>query len=420
MEGLKGYCKRLFDLSMALVCLILLSPIILVIAIAIVLDSGFPVLFVQWRAGREGRQFLIYKFRTMYLNSTGGEYIIRGDYDRRITRIGRVLRKFSLDELPQLYNVLKGEMSIVGPRPTLPYQVERYDCRQKKRLNAKPGITGWAQVNGRNQLSWREKIDLDLWYIENHSLLLDLKIMLKTFFVVFQRQGLYASSLQDDISASEKVIIIGAGGHGRVVADILLQARKEATILGFLDDNPTEWNKQITGLPVLGGISRVTELCSKYSTLSAVVAVGDNNTRKRIVAGLQGKQLNFINAVHPKAVIGKDIIMGVGVMMMAGSVINTGATIGSHSIINTSSTVDHDCKIGDFAHISPGANLGGAVEIGEAAHVGIGVAVLPGKHIGSGAVIGAGAVVVEDIPENVVAAGVPARVIRKKTIELMT
>lgn len=406
--------KRLFDLGVALAALVMLFPLLLVTALAVAVDSGFPVFFVQWRAGREGRRFLIFKFRTMYQKSTQTDFVVAGDNDPRITRVGRVLRRFSLDELPQLFNVIKGDMSIVGPRPTLPYQVERYDSRQRRRLLVRPGITGWAQVNGRNLLSWREKIELDLWYIDHYSFWLDLKIILKTLAVVFRRQEVYTTRLDDDISAMEKVVIIGAGGHGRVVADILALSRKPGEILGFVDDNTVTWGRQVAGLPVLGGVSKIRELSLQYPALLVVVAVGDNAARQKIAAELSGYGIKFTSAVHPQAVVAGDVTVGAGTVVMAGAVINTGAVIGSHVIINTASTVDHDCVVEDFAHISPGANLGGGVWVGEGAHVGIGAAILPGRKVGCRALVGAGAVVVEDIPPEVVAMGVPARVTRKR------
>jgi len=159
---------------------------LLFIAIAIKLDSSGPVLFTQIRAGKNGKPFTIYKFRTMIENAEekGSGYFVEKN-DDRITRVGAFLRRFSLDEFPQLINVLKGDMSLVGPRPTLMYQVKEYDDYQWRRLEVKPGITGWAQVNGRNKLTWPEKIEHDVWYVDNRSLWLDIKIIFKTFIVIF-------------------------------------------------------------------------------------------------------------------------------------------------------------------------------------------------------------------------------------------
>lgn len=170
--------KRLIDFWASLFGFILLSPLFLVIAVAIKLDSPGPVFFRQERVGKDGRVFKIFKFRTMVVNAEKmGAGVFVEKEDPRITRVGKWLRNTSLDELPQLINVLRGEMSLVGPRPTLPYQVERYDERQRRRLLMRPGITGWVQVNGRNSLTWPEKIELDIWYVEHWSLWLDLRIL---------------------------------------------------------------------------------------------------------------------------------------------------------------------------------------------------------------------------------------------------
>lgn len=193
--------KRLIDFWGSLFGLILISPLFLVVAVAIKLDSPGPVFFRQERAGKDGRVFKIFKFRTMVVNAEKmGAGVFVEKEDSRITRVGKLLRDTSLDELPQLINVLRGEMSLVGPRPTLPYQVERYDERQKRRLLLRPGITGWAQVRGRNSLTWPEKIELDIWYVENWSLWLDLKILCKTIYAIFNKQNLYSGLKGDQIS----------------------------------------------------------------------------------------------------------------------------------------------------------------------------------------------------------------------------
>ena len=197
--------KETFDKAIAIVVLIILSPLFIIISVLIKLDSRGPVFFVQERAGVKGKLFNSIKFRTMLHKAaeSGLGLNIRAG-DERITRIGKLLRSWSLDELPQLINVLKGDMSIVGPRPTLPYQVEQYDDFQRRRLLVKPGITGWAQVNGRNAISWEQRIKLDVWYVENWSLWLDVKIIFKTIRVVISKEGLYgAGGVNDDFISSK-------------------------------------------------------------------------------------------------------------------------------------------------------------------------------------------------------------------------
>lgn len=184
--------KRLTDIVLSLLLLVLLSPLFLLIAVAIKLDSEGSVFFIQERVGKDKKLFGIYKFRTMVENAVNmGSGYLTEEKDPRITRVGNILRKTSLDELPQLINILKGEMSLIGPRPTLLYQVEQYDDYQLQRLKMKPGVTGWAQVNGRNSISWPERIILDVYYVNNYSLLFDFKIFLRTFKVIFEADKIY-------------------------------------------------------------------------------------------------------------------------------------------------------------------------------------------------------------------------------------
>ncbi len=184
--------KRALDLAIALPAAILTAPLVAVLAVLIRLESPGPPLYRQARAGKDGREFSIYKLRTMVAGAefTGAGLAVQ-EGDDRITSIGAFLRRYSLDELPNLYNVLRGEMSIVGPRPTLPVQVEQYSERQRGRLVAMPGITGWAQVNGRAALPWEERIELDLFYVEHQSLALDLKIIARSVRMVLTGHGLY-------------------------------------------------------------------------------------------------------------------------------------------------------------------------------------------------------------------------------------
>jgi lipopolysaccharide/colanic/teichoic acid biosynthesis glycosyltransferase len=184
--------RRLFDLVVAGAALAVASPVLLAAVVAIHLESPGSAFYRQRRVGHDGEPFDIFKLRTMV---TGAEHVGAGlavsEGDTRITRIGRLLRRASLDELPNLLNVLRGEMSIIGPRPTVPVQVDRYTERQRGRLAVKPGITGWAQVHGRTKLPWDERIELDLWYIEHRSWRLDLEILRRTLAMVTTGRGLY-------------------------------------------------------------------------------------------------------------------------------------------------------------------------------------------------------------------------------------
>lgn len=186
--------KVILDKFFSIILLILLFPLFLIIGVLIKLDSKGPVFFIQERVGKDGKIFRAYKLRTMVENAEKyglGHEIEKND--SRITRVGKYLR-WGIDELPQLINVFRGEMSMVGPRPTLLYQVNQYTKREKQRLKMKPGITGWALINGRNSLSWQEKINLDIWYINHFSLYLDIKILIKTLFVVAEGKNLYENN----------------------------------------------------------------------------------------------------------------------------------------------------------------------------------------------------------------------------------
>jgi lipopolysaccharide/colanic/teichoic acid biosynthesis glycosyltransferase len=184
--------KRALDLVLTSVGLLVSAPVLAAALIAIRVETPGHPIYRQRRIGRGGRPFDLYKLRTMV---HGAEHVGAGlavaEGDSRITRVGALLRRTSLDELPNLVNVLRGEMSIVGPRPTIPVQVEQYTGRQRERLAVKPGITGWAQVNGRASLPWSERIELDLWYVEHRSLALDLRIIVRTLALVLTGQGLY-------------------------------------------------------------------------------------------------------------------------------------------------------------------------------------------------------------------------------------
>ena len=178
--------NRALDIVTAALGLAVTSPLLAVSAIAIKLEDGGPILFRQTRVGKDGEDFELLKLRPMVVDAErkGAGYAVAAG-DSRITKVGRILRKTSVDELPQLWNIVRGEMSLIGPRPTLRYQVEKYTAHQRKRLDVRPGLTGWAQIHGRATLPWDERIDLDVWYVEHRSPRVDLKILLRTPLALF-------------------------------------------------------------------------------------------------------------------------------------------------------------------------------------------------------------------------------------------
>lgn len=188
MKKLGLVIKRLFDIVCALGGLIILSPVLIICALLIRVNLGSPIFFRQKRIGKGNKEFEMIKFRTMKdaVDKNGNQL----PDELRMTKLGKTLRSLSLDELPELINILKGDMSLIGPRPLLVQYLPLYNERQIKRHDVTPGLTGWAQINGRNSLTWNEKFELDVWYVENWSLWLDIKIFFMTFYKVFKREGI--------------------------------------------------------------------------------------------------------------------------------------------------------------------------------------------------------------------------------------
>jgi len=182
------FLKRVMDVLLSFAALILLSPILALVTVSIFITMGAPALYRQVRPGYKRKLFTLYKFRTMLdISDQNGNPLPDAE---RLTKLGRFIRSVSLDELPQLWNVLKGDLSMVGPRPLLVEYLERYTPEQMRRHDAKPGITGWAQINGRNAINWEEKFALDVWYVDNWSLWLDIKILFYTLWKVLKREGI--------------------------------------------------------------------------------------------------------------------------------------------------------------------------------------------------------------------------------------
>jgi lipopolysaccharide/colanic/teichoic acid biosynthesis glycosyltransferase len=206
--------KRAIDLAIAVVALVITGPVMVGIAIVIRLEGRGAALLRQSRVGRDGEDFDLFKFRTMVVDAhTIGAGWLVAERDPRITRVGHALRKWSLDELPQVFNVLRGDMSIVGPRPTLRYQVDQYTPEQRRRLEVLPGITGWAQIQGRNSLRWQERIELDVWYVDHRSLRLDLVILARTLPMMLKGDGVYNEARGDWGE------VVDPAGHAEVKPD---------------------------------------------------------------------------------------------------------------------------------------------------------------------------------------------------------
>jgi sugar O-acyltransferase (sialic acid O-acetyltransferase NeuD family) len=327
-------------------------------------------------------------------------------------------------------------MSIVGPRPLLTEYLPLYDSQQKRRHEVKPGITGWAQVNGRNTISWQQKFAYDVWYVDHQSFGLDIKILFLTVIKVFKAEGIssetsvtmerfrgnwFGDELRfdklsvpekisfDKLSVPEKIIIKwmkeqriilqGGGEHARVVLDCLLSSK--AQVLALFDP---KYSGELMGIPQRG-----TYDPAFAPDAFALVVIGDNALRKKVVSLTRH---SFTNVLHSSVILSSFATMRVGNMILHGVIVQAQTTIGNHVILNTKVSVDHDCVIGDYVHIAPGAVLCGTVEVGEGAFIGAGAVILPGKKIGKWSTVGAGAVIVHDVPDGAVVVGNPGRVLK--------
>lgn len=397
----KSYIKSILDFILALIALLTLLPLFLVITLFLAIANNGKPFFIQKRPGFRGEIFSIIKFKTMNdKKDTEGNLLSDAE---RLTNVGKFVRQTSLDEIPQLLNVIKGDMSLIGPRPLLTQYMHLYSPYQNRRHEVKPGITGWAQVNGRNAIDWETKFDLDVFYVENISFLLDVKILLKTVKKILVREGINAkdSVTIEPFSGNTDVVIFGGGGHCKVVLDIFFEEKK-FNVKSIYDDKPK--TDKLFGI----AISKTPDI-DFFKNKNCIVAIGDNTIRKKIVQKLQ---TNYIMTIHPSAVVSKFSKIGHGTQIMALVVINPNATIGHHCIINTGAIVEHDCVLEDYVHVSPSATLGGSVQVGERTQIGMGASVLPNLTIGKNVVIGAGAVITENIPDNAVVVGIPGKIIK--------
>lgn len=220
--------KRLFDVVAAVVALVILSPVLFMVALYVRIRLGSPIFFTQRRPGLHGKPFTIYKFRTMQnLFDEAGNPL---PDDRRLTRVGRVLRASSLDELPELINVIKGEMSLVGPRPLLMQYLSLYSPEQARRHEVLPGITGMAQINGRNEITWEQKFERDVWYVDNYTFLLDIKIMAHTVLKIVKREGItkLGHSTTEAFTGSPVEVTLASDDDLPIFAEELVPSRLEA------------------------------------------------------------------------------------------------------------------------------------------------------------------------------------------------
>lgn len=405
--------KRAFDIVASLCGLILLSPVIAIVAWQIRRKLGSPVLFRQIRPGKDGKPFEMIKFRTMRdaVDANGNPL----PDEERMTPFGSFLRSSSLDELPGLWNVFKGDMSLVGPRPLLMEYLPLYSAEQYRRHEVRPGLSGWAQVNGRNAISWEDRFNLDVWYVDNRSFWLDIKIIFLTVKKVVVRDGISAegeATMSKFVGTSKpQLAILGASGHGKVVADT-------AELLGyecvFFDDAyPEKQTNEVWA--IVGNSAELYERLPEFAGVA--VAIGDNAIRAQKLTEFKERGAPLPCLIHPDAVVSQYTEIGEGSVVFAGAIVNAFTKMGLGAIINTGCTVDHDCHLGEAVHISPGANLAGGVTVADYAWVGIGASVKQLANIGSNAMIGASTVILKDVPADAVMVGNPAKPLLKTVFD---
>ena len=397
------YFKRPLDLCCGLAAVIVFFWLYLILIIlGAIFMRGNPF-FTQERPGKDDKIFKLIKFRSMDSCKDQDGKLLPDEV--RLNKYGRMLRASSLDELPEAFNIIKGDMSVIGPRPLMVEYLPRYNREQHRRHEVRPGLSGYAQVHGRNGVSWQDRFKMDVEYVDHITFLGDLKIILDSVMVAFvKRDGISSetSATMEKFMGNElkQLVIIGASGHGKVVADIAKRMGNDE--IRFLDDN-----KELTecgGYPVVGD-------CSQYMSFACdiIVAIGNTKIREQMMCDLIQAGKPIPTLIHPSAVIGENVLIGEGTVVVAGAIINPGTAIGRGCIINTGASVDHDCKIEDFVHVSVGAHVAGTVFIGRGTWIGAGAVVSNNVEICSGCMIGAGAVVINDICERGTYVGIPAR-----------
>lgn len=417
--------KRIFDFSVAICALLLLSPLLLVVAVAVRLSLGSPVLFRQDRPGFNGKLFPCIKFRTM-TSALDGKGELLPDSER-LTPLGIFLRETSIDELPELINVIRGHMSLVGPRPLLPQYLERYTPEQMRRHEVKPGITGWVQVNGRNALPWEQKFALDIWYVDHRTFWLDLRILAKTVTQVFMRHGIAqpgnatmpefmgsgAGHKQENRTRRKRVAIIGAGGAAREIASALRsvnQIEPQFEFVGYVVSDLSRLQPRDSRDQVLGDFGWLQ--ANRHSIDALIIGIGTPATRLTLAAELRHllPGIEWPSIIHPTAIVDiESARIAEGCFIGAGVTATVNVVLESFVLCNFGCTLGHEAHIGAGSVINPGANISGGVVTGTGVLVGTGAQVLQYLYIGAGATVGAGAVVTDDVSEGHTVLGIPAR-----------
>jgi len=405
--------KKIIDTFLALIILIFLLPVMFLVSILILIKMGRPIFFKQTRPGLKGNLFQMYKFRTMNISSKSNTL----NDKERITSLGRFLRSTSLDELPELINVIKGDMSLVGPRPLLVEYLGKYSPIQMHRHDVLPGITGLAQVKGRNHLTWRNKFKYDVFYTKKINLCLDLYIILLTLKTVVLRENFNLSGEEEKFGerqAMKELFIYCAGGFGKEVADVAKRANKDQGLwrkISFIDDFCPD--SKSYGLDTY----QFEDIVDKYKVedFEVLIANGEPSIRKEIRRKLDESLIVFASLVDLSCIVSITSTIDDGVIVTPFCSISSNANIKKNVTINTMSIIGHDVEIGENSVISSMVNLGGGSIVGNDSYVGMGALVKEGVKIGCNTIIGMGSVVYNDVPDGVIALGNPARVMRQNS-----
>lgn len=400
--------KRFFDITAASAALVVLSPVYAITAYKVSKNLGSPVLFRQTRSGLNGKPFEMVKFRSMRdaIDSDGNAL----PDSERLTPFGHTLRNTSLDELPGLWNVVKGDMSLVGPRPLLMQYLSLYSDEQKRRHLLRPGITGHAQVNGRNAISWDKKFELDTWYVDNQSLWLDLKILVKTVRKVLIKDDISAEgeATMSAFSGNGNLYILGAGGFAREVYSYLADTNfiyNNSRLVGFLDDNSSALDGFDLSHKVMGSIKNI----DFKETDRIIVAVADPTFKEQVFDFYDKNNGTIISYIHPSAIIGRNVNIGKGTVFAPYSMATTNVTLGRGCTINAFSSIGHDAMLGDFCTLSGHCDVTGYVKLGNKVFMGSHASIIPSVQVGAGAIIGAGSLVIRKVKENTTVFGNPAK-----------
>lgn len=341
----KNCCKPIADRLFAFLLLAFLLPIILLCALIVRCTMERPIFFKQDRPGRNGKIFTIYKFRTMN-NALDAQGSPLSDGER-LTAVGRLLRSLSLDEMPQLINVLRGEMSFIGPRPLLTEYLPRYSPAQARRHLVKPGITGLAQVSGRNALNWSERLYLDAFYAEHISFWLDTRIFFLTLWKVFKREGISAAgeaTMPPFPGNTDRVFIYGGGDHAKAVAESA--ERMGLRVEGFIEGEET---RTIT--------YEEFQLRSQKERFAVALGVGDSVSRRRIAERLRADGEEIIRVIDPSAAVSGTAYIGEGAVVLPRAVVGAKARLEEGTVVSRGAVVEDRRVVGAYERIETNASL---------------------------------------------------------------